>query len=86
MTQFDPEILPRQPDIIPQDLRLSIDNTAEDWSTRVPPQALGMFIAAVVQWLSNPRFGAKVTADTLPDGWTIHIQLPQPETREDLIL
>ena len=80
---FNPDMLPEQPDIIPPELRqLSVDNT--EWQARVPPQAVGMFVAAIVQWLSHPRFGTKVTVDTLPEGWTIHIGLPTPQVREDI--
>ena len=87
VTAFDPSQLPRQPDIIPEELRqFSADNTASDWSTRVPPQGVGMFVAAVVQWLSHPRFGVKVDVQTEQDGWTIRIGLPTPEIREDIIL
>lgn len=85
MTAFDPNLIPPHPDLIPDDLRVTVDNTS-DWSTKVPPQALGMFIAAVVQWLSHPRFGAKVTADTQSDGWTIRVELPKPDIREDITL
>ena len=85
MTAFDPNTLPPQPDLIPDELRVTVDNTSE-WSTKVPPQALGMFIAAVVQWLSHPRFGAKVVCDTTPNGWNISVDLTKPEIREDLIL
>lgn len=85
MTAFDPSLLPEPPDLIPADLRqLSVDNTG--WTTRVPPQAVGMFIAAVAQWLSAPRMGTKVNVETLDDGWNITVRLPQPETREDLTL
>lgn len=84
VTAFDPAQLPGQPEIIPPELRqFTIDNTS-DWAARVPPQAVGMFVAAVVQWLSHPRFGTKVTAETHNDGWTIQIGLPKPETREDV--
>lgn len=86
MTQFDPSMLPPQPEIIPPELRsFVVDNTSE-WQARVPPQAVGMFIAAVVQWLSHPRFGAKVAVNTENDGWTIRVSLPKPEIRDDLIL
>lgn len=86
MSDFDPGMLPPQPEIIPPELRqFSVDNTS-DWSAKVPPQALGMFIAAMTQWLSHPRFGAKVTVDTHNDGWTIHVSLVRPEIREDLML
>lgn len=85
MSTFDPGKIPAQPDIIPPELRqFSVDNSSE-WSTRVPPQAVGMFIAAVVQWLSHPRFGTKVDVETTNDGWVIRVGLPQPEIREDLI-
>lgn len=90
MTDFDPTMLPPQPDIaemIPPELqRLTVDNTSADWATRVPPQAVGMFIAAVTRWLSDPRFGTKVTVDTEPDGWTIHVELPKPVLRDDVTL
>ena len=87
MTQFDPSMLPPQPDIIPDELRaLSADNTAAGWQQRVPPQAVGMFVAAVVRWLSDPRFGVRVDVETREDGWTLNIGLPQQETREDVVL
>lgn len=87
MTMFDPAMLPPQPDIIPDELRaLSVDNTGSDWSTRVPPQAVGMFVAAVTQWLSHPRFGVRVDVDTDTTGWTIRVGLPAPETRDDVVL
>lgn len=81
---FDPNLLPPQPQIIPDELKVSVDNTTSDWQTRVPPQAVGMFIAAVTQWLSHPRFGVKVDVDAQADGWTIKVGLPQPETRNDI--
>lgn len=87
MSAFDPSMLPPQPQIIPDELRtLVADNTAADWSTRVPAQAVGMFIGAVVQWLSDPRFGVRVEVDTDTSGWTIRVGLPAPETREDVVL
>ena len=87
MTEYNPGMLPNQPDIIPPELRqFTADNTTSDWSTRVPPQGVGMFVAAVVQWLSHPRFGCKVDVNTEQDGWTIHIGLPKPTIREDIIL
>lgn len=86
MTAFDPSMLPPRPQLIPQGLEhLVADNTSE-WQTRVPPHAVGMFIAAVVRWLSQPRMGTKVVCDTRPDGWTITVDLPQPELREDVIV
>ena len=87
VTAFSPDQLPQQPDIIPPELRqLAADNTVSDWTTRVPPQGVGMFIAAVVRWLSHPRFGVKVTVDTEPTGWTIRVDLPARDTREDIII
>lgn len=83
---FDPTVLPPQPQIIPDELRLTADNTNADWQTRVPPQAVGMFIAAVTQWLSNPRFGVKVEVDADSAGWTIRVGLPQPDLRNDVII
>jgi len=86
VSAFDPGMLPAQPEIIPPELRqFSVDNTA-DWSRKVPPQAVGMFVAAIVQWLSHPRFGTKVNAETTNDGWVITIGLPKPVTREDVVL
>jgi hypothetical protein len=76
MTQFDPTMLPGRPDIIPEELRASADLAA--WSTRVPPQAVGMFVAAVAQWLSDPRFGVTVAVESDPLGWTLRIELPPP--------
>lgn len=87
MTQFDPSMLPPRPNIIPDELRsFSADGTLGDWSRRVPPEAVGMFVAAVAQWLSDPRFGVRVQVDARDDGWTIDIALPRPETRDDVIL
>jgi len=87
MTAFDPSMLPPRPQLIPDGLQhLVADNTGSDWQTRVPPQAVGFFIAAVVRWLSEPRMGTKVTVDTEPTGWTIKVELPQPELREDITL
>ena len=86
VTAFDPAMLPPQPEIIPPELRqFTVDNTSE-WSSKVPPQAVGMFIAAVVQWLSHPRFGTRVNAETTNDGWVIRVDLPKPEIREDVVL
>ena len=87
MPEFDPSMLPPRPQIIPDELRrFTADNTLGDWSTRVPPAAVGYFVAAVVQWLSAPRFGVAVTVDAREDGWTLDIRLPRPETRDDVIL
>lgn len=87
MTQFDPSILPDPPKIIPDELRsMSVDNTGADWSARVPAAAVGMFVAAVAQWLSHPRFGTKVRVDTSEAGWVLTIDLPVPDLRDDLIL
>jgi hypothetical protein len=76
MTQFDPSMLPGHPDVIPQELRASADLSA--WSARVPPQAVGMFVAAVAQWLSDPRFGVSVNVESDPQGWTLRVGLPTP--------
>lgn len=85
MPEFDPSMLPPQPKLIPDELRaLTVDNTGSDWSARVPPQGVGMFLAAVAQWLSHPRMGVKVRVDTDPAGWTLRVDLPVPETREDV--
>jgi hypothetical protein len=87
MPEFDESMLPPRPQLIPDDLRsLSVDNTGSDWSKRVPPAAVGMFVAAVTQWLSHPRFGVAVQVDTDAGGWTIRVGLPEPETREDVVL
>jgi len=87
VTAFNAGQLPQQPDIIPDELRqLTADNTTSDWTTRVPAAGVGMFIAAVVRWLSHPRFGVKVTVDTETTGWTIRVDLPIRETREDVML
>lgn len=88
MTQFNPDLLPPQPNIIPDELRsLVVDNTAgSEWTSRVPPQAVGMFVAAVVRWLSHPRFGVKVDVDTSENGWTIRVELPKREIRDDVVL
>lgn len=86
MTAFDPDMLPPQPELIPAELaHLTVDNRNE-WATKVPPAAVGMFIAAVTQWLSHPRMGTKVSVDTTPEGWTIRVELPQPDLRDDIIL
>ena len=45
-----------------------------------------MFVAAVTQWLSHPRFGVRVDVDTDTTGWTIRVGLPAPETRDDVVL
>lgn len=85
MPEFDPSMLPPQPQIIPDELRsLVVDNTGADWSNRVPPQGLAMFIAAITQWLSHPRFGVRVQVDTDASGWTIRVGLPAVETRDDV--
>jgi len=76
MTAFDPSMLPGRPDIIPGELRASADLSA--WSSSVPPQAVGMFVAAVAQWLSDPRFGVSVNVESDPQGWTLRIGLPTP--------
>lgn len=77
--------LPPPPQIVPEDLaRFSVDNTVSDWTNRVPPAAVGMFIATVAQWLSAPRMGCKVTIDTLPDGWTFTVQIAPPDDRDDV--
>jgi hypothetical protein len=87
MPEFDPSMLPPQPEIVPADLAaLTVDNTGSDWSTRVPPASVGMFIAAVARWLSHPRMGTKVTVETLADGWNLSIRLPQPEVRDDIAI
>lgn len=84
MSQFNPELLPPAPQLLPDDLRhFTADNTQE-WRAKVSPAAVGMFIAAVVQWLSAPRFGTKVDCITEPDGWTIKVSLPKPEVRDDI--
>lgn len=87
MTEFDPGMLPPRPQLIPDALQhLVADNTAADWNNRVPPQVVGMVVAAVVRWLSDPRLGTKTTVDTEPTGWTIKVQLPQPQIGEDVTL
>lgn len=87
MAQFNPDALPPQPNIVPDELRsLMVDNTGPEWTSKVPPQAVGMFITAVVRWLSDPRFGVKVSVDTEETGWTIRVDLPKPEIREDVLL
>lgn len=87
MTQFDPSMLPPRPQIIPDELRhYTADNTLADWSQRVPPAAVGMFVAAVAQWLSDPRFGVRVHVDARTDGWTLEIGLAPATVREDIIL
>lgn len=87
MTDFHPDMLPPRPQLIPDGLaHLVADNTGADWQTKVPPQAVGMFIAAVVRWLSEPRMGTKVTVDTKPTGWTIQVDLPTPDIRDDIVL
>lgn len=82
MPDYHDDLLPPKPDLIPAELRkLAIDNTHQ-WEKRVPPQAVGMFIAAVTQWLSHPRMGTKVTVNTLDNGWTITVELPTPDPTE----
>lgn len=84
MTEFRPDMLPPQPEIIPPDLRASVDNTG--WATKIPPEGVGMFIAFIVQTLSHPRFGAKVNVDPQPGRWVIEVELRQPELRDDIDL
>lgn len=88
MPQFDPTALPPQPNIVPDDLAsLVIDNTAgSDWTARVPPEAVGMFVAAVARWLSDPRFGCRVQVDTETHGWILRISTQPPVMREDVLL
>lgn len=87
MTAFDPSMLPPQPDIIPEDLRaLSADSAAAGWQQRIPAAGVGMFIAFVVQTLSDPRFGVSVDLDASPDGWVIRVDLPKPQLRDDVVL
>lgn len=86
MPDFDPAMLPPRPNLIPPELsNLSVDNTNTDWKKRVPPQAVGMVIAAFVRWLSDPRFGTKVDVNMNADGWTINIGLNKPVIREDVL-
>lgn len=86
MPEFDPNALPPQPDVIPDELRsLAVDNTS-DWSVRVPAAGVGMFVAAVVQWLSHPRFGVRVNVETSDRGWLLRIDLPDVEARDDVVL
>ena len=86
MTQFDWSMLPPRPQIIPDELKHLVADNTQEWATRASPQAVGMFVAAVVQWLSQPRMGTKVTVDTRTDGWTINVDLPKPEIRDDVTL
>lgn len=87
MPEFDPAMLPPRPQIIPDELRsFTADSRLGDWSTRVPPEGVGIMVAAVVQWLSHPRFGVRVHVETRDDGWTLDIRLPRPEIREDVLL
>ena len=87
MPEFDPSMLPPRPQIVPDELRaFTADNTMGDWSTKVPPAAVGMFVAAVAQWLAHPRMGVRVHVETRDDGWTLDIDLPRPETRDDVTL
>lgn len=91
MPVFDPSALPSQPEIIPAELRhLGVDNRG--WQARVPPQSVGMFVAAVARWLADPRFGVAVEvtahdgADGLPAGWTVDVRLPDTgSARDDLL-
>lgn len=91
MPVFDASALPSQPEIIPPELRhMAADNTG--WESRVPAPAVGMFVAAVAQWLAHPRFGVAVEvtahdgADGGPAGWTVEVRLPQPDSgRDDLL-
>jgi hypothetical protein len=86
MTAFDPGMLPPRPQLIPEDLRHLVADNTQQWQTKVPPSVVGMFVAAVVRWMSEPRMGTKVTCDTRLDGWTITIDLPKPELHEDITL
>lgn len=76
MTHFDPSMLPGRPDVIPEEMRAQAD--LAQWAAAVPPQAVGMFVAAVAQWLSDPRFGVSVNVKSDPQGWTLRIGLPTP--------
>ena len=86
MPEFDPSMIPPRPELIPPELRAaSVDNTDADWAQRVPPQAVGMFVAAVARWLSHPRFGVAVAVDASEAGWQIRIDLPPAPTRDDVL-
>lgn len=86
--QFDPGMLPPQPTIIPPELASAVvDNTAGgDWQSRVPAEAVGMFVAAIARWLSHPRFGVRVQVDTETHGWVLRISTQPPVVREDVLL
>ena len=87
MPAFNESMLPPRPNLIPDELRsFTADNTMGDWQQRVPPEAVGMFVAAVARWLSDPRFGVRVHVDVRDDGWLLDIGLPRPVTRDDVIL
>ena len=76
MTQFDPYMLPQRPNVIPEEMRATAD--LAQWAAAVPPQAVGMFVAAVAQWLSEPRVGVSGNVESDPQGWTLRIGLPPP--------
>lgn len=89
MPVFDASALPEQPDIIPPELRHAAAQ-GSGWAARVPPAAVGMFVAAVAQWLSDPRFGVavEVTAhdgESGPRGWTVEVRVPESPQRDDLL-
>lgn len=85
MGEFDPSMLPPRPTILPDQMRTLVsDPGMGDWQSRVPAHAVGMFVAAVASWLSDPRFGASVRLDTHERGWTIAVELPAAPDRDDV--
>lgn len=85
--QFDPSALPPRPTVLPDEVRTLVsDPGMGDWTRRVPAHAVGMFVGAVAQWLSDPRFGVSVRLDTHDRGWTIDVRLPDPIDRDDVTM
>lgn len=85
--QFDDSVLPPRPTIVPDDMRTLVsDPGLGDWQQRVPAHAVGMFVAAVAQWLSDPRFGVSVRLATGERGWTISVELPAVPDRDDVTM
>lgn len=89
MPEFNPDLLPPTPEMIPPELRkLSVDNTIGGFQRRVTPQHIGMLMAFITASLSDPRWGVKVGMEIKPDnsGWVLTVDLPQRDTTEDVSL
>lgn len=87
--RFDPSVLPPRPALIPDEMRVLVaDHGGADWQTRVPPEGVGMLMAAIIRWLSHPRMGCVVRVETReqPVGWTLHVDVPGPPARDDVSL